>query len=556
MSGVALVIPDVVLRLSNLLIPAGVRMLHDPKVDDVCKAHILTLLVIHKDRGARMQLGLDTQSMESLLGPLFGAAPLVRECIAVLVHAALAACSNDCEATGPIAVHVRAMLLLYERRRHTRAIAVSILASLLSVDSREFNATILNCALKAMVDGSATVRRAFVYLIARYMHLSQDEFEPEQSPEGLAFFVRKDPLDFAQNRALLLPPKLRGFVEFMRGDPDPVIAQAAAMILNDPVNSGIEKAFEEDAMNIHYFVHCSLFSKDAAAPIKMGSYDDGLFSIDELDLFEELDGLGRPTFVSFDLRHAELAWGTESGFVQCAQNRWKVGDFAVTAILYLSETMLAAATADGVIRIYRAGDPNPVESFRPGIGAGPTVIAGRPPIVFVAQGEGDILVWDIAALLLIDYVRVPVRVEHMVVIGDRLFCGLATGLILEIGVESREICREFDSYIGRKIIRMGEWRERLYTVFESGEVFLWEAGGEVKKLYGGTEKTIDFVMHPVFAKAIVIANGQVSVLSLESGELVGLPEETAAVACCVDSVKPMAAIVRANGSIGVWKFPR
>jgi hypothetical protein len=177
-------------------------------------------------------------------------------------------------------------------------------------------------------------------------------------------------------------------------------------------------------------------------------------------------------------------------------------------------------------------------------------VAGVPgsSVVFFAQGEKEIIVWDVAALLALDRIETDAVPKFMVVARGKLFCALEDGVIDQISLESYEVECAFDAHAGKEIVRMRECGGRLYSVLEGGAVFLWEDGGHATELRGPETGVRDCLVAPGEKDLIIVVDDRVLLggIELTGGDCT---------CCCVDSVRPLLAIGGADGSIAVWRLP-
>ena len=148
--------------------------------------------------------------------------------------------------------------------------------------------------------------------------------------------------------------------------------------------------------------------------------------------------------ICFDLEHNNVAAATANGFVVWGENRWHIPSSensmksAIHSIVPLPKLALAVAATNGYIYILRNGFYDPVDCFQPSTisPAGKTVMVavsfdakpipkiemkeksipfhrnmdyGQPKttLLYIAQGNNEILVWDIEALILIKRISVP-----------------------------------------------------------------------------------------------------------------------------------------------------
>jgi hypothetical protein len=318
--------------------------------------------------------------------------------------------------------------------------------------------------------------------------------------------------------------------------------------------------FSQSARDIHYFAHHEHFIEDLeTAPTQM-RYEDVLFTRDHLELFESIVSEPDMTVVRFDARHAAIISGTKTGKVRWGLNRWTPDETEITFILPISQEVLSVGSMSGTATLFHDGGERSVECFRASMQrpSGKTVVAPVPnsPRAFIAQGNCEVLLWDLEALLMIDYCRLPANVRHIAIIENSLFCALETGIILQIGIGTLHVEREFRIHSGCQIIRIGMHQGILYSVLNSGEAFLWDNPDSPRLITNAGPSIVDFVMHSVVKTAILLTDAAAVTVGIDDGQRIELIGEGKPICCCFDDLQPLAAIGWSNGKIGIWRIPR
>jgi hypothetical protein len=236
-------------------------------------------------------------------------------------------------------------------------------------------------------------------------------------------------------------------------------------------------------------------------------------------------------------------------------NRWGICDSAISSLLHLPGGVVAAAAANGSVYILRNDVESPVEAFRPALGAvaGPVTIAGVPgaPTVFITQGGPELYVWDIETLLLVRRIGLPAAPAHLAVVGHSLFCALEDGTVLRMATEDGRIEATMVEQAGRRIVRIGEHKEMLYSVLDDGTVWLW---GERPAL-AGWRADVDIVLHAKLEIAANMMRVAVSIQGRDGSEMGRIVHTATPVRCCLDEKRPLLAVGYEDGSVGVWRVP-
>jgi WD40 repeat protein len=257
------------------------------------------------------------------------------------------------------------------------------------------------------------------------------------------------------------------------------------------------------------------------------------------------------TALAFSLDHGSVASGSADGRVRWGDNEWCVCEKRISAILHLPGCAIAAAADDGVVYVLRHDVEATVDAFRPAI-----VRAGRPiamaaipgsAVAFIAQGGPAVVVWDVAALLLIDVVQTPAVVTQFVIVGGAVYCAMENGVVCRVNSKTYEIEELLDFLAGSKIVRIGEHRGMLYAVADNGAVHLWESGKLPRAVRAGEKGVRDCLLHAAMVGCVVVAEDGVV---LDNAKIAA----GGVVCCCFDSVRPLLAIGSADGSVAVWRL--
>jgi hypothetical protein len=543
-SGFLLAVPAFAKTIS-VSVPEAMKAVMDPGISDEIRVLLMSILVSIKEAQVKIPCPLHTETTDQLSPQLFHSSPLVREWTALLIHAGIALYQTEPRYTGPTWLHVRAMLLLYDNRKFTRAAGIAILTSLMAPECHEFNLTIVHLALKAAVDGAALVRLSLAHLISRYLRLSTGDPPPERSELPLDWFIRKDAHEFMA-QAIVSPPPLRQVLRAFSNDPSNEVRELADGLLEDPAREKDLSA--EHARLVHRTAHAALFSKAALDVTMPPRYGAELFRIGEIECLEKTRQYdAEVSALVFSLDHGSVAFGNADGRVCWGDDEWRIGKGRITSIVPLPGLALAVASDDGCVYIVRHDIETTLEAFRPGITKAEARItmAAVPgsSIAFIAHGGVEILVWDVAALLLIHRILVSTVVTQFGVVGNKLFCALENGVIHRIHPETYQIEATF-GVAGESIVRMGDHRGQLYTVSNRGIVRLWNDGGSV--VFREAENgVVDCLLHPTLSGRVVVKN---DAILLDEARFDG----GGTVCCCMDGNRPLLAIGGADGSVAVW----
>ena len=103
---------------------------------------------------------------------------------------------------------------------------------------------------------------------------------------------------------------------------------------------------------------------------------------------------------------------------------------------------------------------------------GKSVLLSSPsqPIIFISQGNNEIIVWDIEALLAVHRIEVEAPPKLMTKINDKLYVALESGIVLQIDTNSFSI--ENSKNICIEMGRSFEiYKEKLIILYFSVEIF-------------------------------------------------------------------------------------
>ena len=526
--------------------------------DELCAVYLTSILVCHKDGQSKMNCYIDSQTIEKLVPYLFTTSALSRQWVAILIHASIARYQVEPKSIGPSGIHAYASLLLHDNRKYTRAAGVAILTSLLAPNCPEFNRMVMKCAMKAALDGYSMIRLGFLYCAVRYTALNKDDCT-EEGTYPLSFYIRQDLVKYASRETGEDKPLLRHVLVALSEDPDPTVREVAASILDDPLESAYLDAFQGHGTRIHQEAHMELFSRNERSTHMAARYDEELFGIDVLEMFEVRDmNQSKITFLGFDTTHTNVTCGCQDGTVWWGDNCWEVND-SVVSIVHLQYYTIAVATAAGDIYIFRSGIEKFLEVFRPSLAKpkSQTIMAVVPGSskVFIAQGNNEILVWDLNALLLIDQITVASPPMQFVILQDKLLCALTHGSIVQIALDTHQIEREYAPHAGHRITKMLDSGENLCTVLENGAIYIWDTS-DAPQLKSQEEHLIDIAIHKVYRKLIKITSDGAILTTNDSASISLCIEDKTPVCCCFDDLYPICAIGYSDGSYSTWRIPK
>ena len=557
-SGLTLAVPSMAKIIMNKFATESMNYITaQPKDEQICVL-LSSILVSLRDSHRVVSYTVDSHTSNLLIPLLFTTPPLVREWVSILLHASFARFSLDPNILGPTGLHVYAMLLLYDNRKYTRAAGIAILTSIMAPKFPYFNATVMNCAMKAAIDGHKIVRHAYALCVARYANLNKDDCA-EQRDYTLDFYIRKD-IARSYEEDIFDKPSLRQSLQFLLRDPDKDIRQIAEAILQCPHQSQYLCGFQENNTLIHRSAHMSLFSKSGQNTPIIPRYDEHLFHVDDLQLLE-VRALhdSRVTFLCFDSQHSNLICGYDDGTIRWGGNVWHITS-SVVEIVHLPKSAFAAASATGEIYVFTSGCRSRIEVFNPSISKcnGTTIMQVVPGTgkTFIAQGNNEIVIWDLEALLAIDYIVTSSPPVHFVLLGSKLLCALTLGSVIQVDINTHQIEREYTAHGGHRIVKMGQWAEKLYTVIDNGELYVWESLDH-PQLKGREEGLIDFCVHRTYPCAVRVTPKSAFLTNMTDSAPTPLSVEgKLPVRCCFDDMRPMCAIGYSDGSYSVWRIPK
>lgn len=537
--------------------------------DAIC-VYLLSIIVAVRDCHKSMMSFVRASQLEDFTRYIFTSSPILREWIVIFLHSSFTKCTPFLGDVGPIGIQTYSALLLYEKRNFTRAAALTVLTAMMSDTNISFDHTLMNCALKAAIDGSYIVRHAFLLCTAYYVELTnrklldENDDEDSNSNESSGFtplpvnsnndssnynefnpgtdnqyrnefvtineedtkinkiiddFIKNDSEKFSKNsKSFKGIPKLKRLIQFLQKDPYPENSKLATMILNNSsknIDQNSNSDSESDssstnsitatsilnrcqkyAVQIHRMAHTLLFSRrvDDRYSIRQ-RYCDNFFDDDELEIFELVDTNSGPIYtIAFDFGHKTFCTASINGEIVWGENRWKLGDdVVIESICPLRDLAWAAITNEGIVYILRDGQEEPVDEFRPSMREfhkqklesqielksqsntfnenhsnqqlddkfknsnslenkkSPEIIHGvlcsSPDcsIVFISQGNNEILAWDIEALLLVGRIDVESPPKFMTLINGKLYVALMNGVVLQIGIKNASLSEKQSS---------------------------------------------------------------------------------------------------------------
>lgn len=554
-SGILLVSPSSTRILSSSIsIQDLLKASLSDKYEEEYRIYLLSIYVSFKFIFASHfnYLGNSDQEIDKLIRKLFDSPPRIREWLSFLLFSGIPKYNFQ---LGKKNLHVYSMLLLYDKIKFTRTMAIIILTSLMSVGWQNFNENLMRCALKGAIDGSNIVRLAFLYCVARYCNLN-NELCDEVENESLEEILRADPLKFSAEHQ---KPKLRQLVTLLKADPNQEVRETASHLLNDPQNSGYELSHEHFSFTIYRLAHKSLFcSSQKKYEIKQ-RYPDNFIMNNTFEMFETINyKTSSITAISFDLNHENVCFGNEKGHILLNQNKWKISS-AVISLIHLANNILVAANEDGSIYIFKDGGMAELESFRPSISFpnSKTIICSIPKsyIIFISQGYNSIYVWDIESLLLIHCIQIPYESSPvcMYYFNDCLYVALQNGIILCI--KNYEIVRTSTFHQNQVILRIGEYNHKLYSITSQGIIYIWDDLENQTQFGKEIGPVTDILLHPIIPYAIKV-DSTVSFINLLNNEVYELDAKSTNCTCVAfDGERKLAAIGFDNGSVSIWKFP-
>ena len=525
--------------------------------EELTRVLLASTVVCLKDSQTLMVYYCDPKTTNRLLPLLFTSSPLVREWISLLLHASIARFSVAPGLIGPSGLHAYAMLLLFDTRKYTRAVGVAILTSIMAPGYPEFNSTVMQCAMKAAIDGHRMVRLAYIYCVARYANLNKDDCTDDRE-YTMDFYLRKDILQYAKDE-VTARPALKQSILMLSHDADSEIRDIATAILQCPTESRYFSGFQGYGTDIHRAAHASLFSRSQPHPNLIPRYDEHLFYSDELEHFETRSlHNSKVTVLAFDPTHSDITCGYEDGTIIWGDNTWNINS-SVVALAHLPKRALAVASSTGEIHMLSCGWAHAIEVFRPSITPpkAPTIIKLIPGTAkaFIAQGNNEIIIWDLEALLAIDHIVTSSPPVHFVVLGSKLLCALTLGSIIQVDIDTHKIERQYEAHAGHRIMKMGESSGHLYTVIDNGQLYRWDTLDYPQSTACEAGFT-DFCIHRLYPSAVKVTARAAFFIPPE-GDPVPLPaNDKLPVCCCFDDARPMCAIGYSDGCYSVWRIPK
>ncbi|KAK8891458.1 hypothetical protein M9Y10_028667 [Tritrichomonas musculus] len=521
--------------------------------DAIC-VYLLSILVAVRDCPSSPICLINSELIKQFLPCIFTSSPILREWMVIFFHSAFTRNKIYLDVIGPMGFQSLTALLLFEKRKFTRAAAITVLISIMNEKNIIFNHTVMNSALKAAIDGSHIVRHTFLLFAAYYLQLSNrklleegdDDYEinndnndndnnnnyppfynenkndddddddidedSNDSSNGnyneftyatsnqyhksyvktnnedkiinkiLDDFIKNDNEKFNENSNMFQgQPKLKRLIKFLQNDPYPENRKLATEILNNEYSTPPLTRCQNYAVQIHRMAHTLLFSSQTDEKFAIRQrYCDNFFEDNISEMFELVDTESGPIHtIAFDLDHKTFCTASKKGEIVWGENRWKIGDnILIESICPLRGLAWAAISNEGIVYILRDGQKEPVDEFRPSmreihrpnidsnnnitvnefssaqqsnesninnsfdnkqdVECATGVLCSSPdtPILFISQGNNEILAWDIEALLLVGRIDVEAPPKFMTMINGKLYVGLVNGVILQIGIKN------------------------------------------------------------------------------------------------------------------------
>ena len=526
-------------------------------IDDKTRALIFSILAVNHSLKPRYRCYISLDLIKPYLPQIFKSSPILREWIAMYIHATLSQFNSEPSYIGEVGLHTLCLLLLSDKRKYTRAIAINILSNLMTRHFPNFNETCIGVAIKGAIDGSHVVRQSFLCCAARYTNLNNDRLtnNADIKIENLI----SDPIDFVHQYDEI---KLRKIIEYLTYDPCDDVKTLARQLFNDPLKSGLDESYITFGSEISKLSHSSLFSHKYYKSKMEQRYTDSLFLENRLELLEIIDTKTNSSVVGlcFDLKHNNVCIATSSGMIIWGNNTWQFSNEPVQCIVSFPKLVLAVAVSDGSIYLLRNGFEDPFEAFQPSTirPSGPTIMAGveGKTILYIAQGNNEILVWDIRSLLLICRIEVESPPKILQIVNEYLYAILGNGITLEISIQTNKIIRSNTTHSNMNAIRIGKHRNLLYSAESTGPLYFWEDFQYPRQITDEWNESTDFLVHSEFPFAVKI-DQTVRLIHLYEDTPIELQTKTAhrGTCCCFDGNRPLCAIGYDDGKVAVWRIP-
>jgi hypothetical protein len=510
--------------------------------------------------GQRTNISICSDDLKLGISTSWSSSSLLRQWIAVWTHSYMARFDIQpcvCQASN---INVYAVLLLYENRPYTRAAAVSILTDLLYPDELAYNTAIVQLAAKALIDGSKLVRETYLHCICLFLSLLKEgviDNVPVGEPEGIEHYLRKDmcsPVNYDLGLSSVL-----AIVDAFTEDPCQDIREIAESLLELP--DGSMGDFVEQGVAIHRMAHMALFTRSQKER-KIERYTEQLFAVDEVERFEILEvSQSRISALTLDFDHGNICGGTEDGTVFWGGTQWHPSASKICGVVPIDSLHVLAAAIDGSLYIFRNGCSQHVDCFRSCLKkpSGDVLMVTYGDYLFLAQGQDEILVWDIRALLLVDVIRMDRVVSKLARVRDKLFSGMNDGTILQIDLDSSnyEVSQVFTCCCGKRILRLGEHDGRLYCVLEDGRVYFWQEVGDAcsTDICCDCLPFFELLFDGKWSYGVRLKENCMELIDIESGRVKEMRIDGSRPSCCyVDWKWPCCIVGLENGCVEVWRI--
>ncbi|OHS99507.1 hypothetical protein TRFO_34048 [Tritrichomonas foetus] len=585
LSGFLLVAPSLTNMLSKLPTSDVIKICTSPNYGDRIKVFLLSILVTIRDRQSHLICSFNPETTDKILSLIFYSSPILREWIIIFCHSSSARYNSDANIIGPTGIHTITMLLLYENRKFTRAIALAVLTTIMTTRSPEFNETIMRCALKASIDGSHIVRHAFLLCAAIYMKLNNVSINENEKEYELDYLIRKDIQQFTNTNTNInlnnqqnsdqqnnlidkqIVPQITPLLKFLMKDPYEENSNFAKKIIESIETMDLNELValqNEYTCYIHKMAHTLLFSQKCSKYQIHQRYCDNFFSDDQLEQFELIDtNTGPIVAIAFDYSHKTFCTASANGIVAWGENRWKIceNNEAIQAICPLSDLSWAVVSNVGVVYVLRDGLEKPIDAFMPSMKppTGKTIMLSSPDSshVYISQGNNELLVWDIEALLMIDRIDVENPIKLMAKINEFLYLAFENGVVVQLNTKTNDIIGRNEMHKGQNIVRIGNHNNILFSATENGPLFFWEDFEFPRQISDEWNFCNDFLVHPIYPIAIK-TNEICTLLQLYEDAPIELQtnRKHTCTCCCFDGNRPLCAIGYDDGFVSVWRITK
>lgn len=528
----------------------------DPTQPEDTRIFVLTLMVPLRDSKCNFNSNSERTTQRSS-GLLFQSSPKLRLWLVIFLLSSLLTYPLEPLLTGPAGTHVQAMLLMYDSVYLTRALAVHMITALMSVKSPQFNINLMRCALKGCIDGSSSVRLAFLACVARYVILMEDELTETRRP-NIDTILREDPPTFSNEP--IEQPQLKSLIGFLTNDPNEKVRNLAKEILENPIESDFDDLYLPQANELIETAHSRLFAQDFLKNEMKERYFDQLFQSDEIELFETISIQQNSKITTIELYKPLklLCCGTDQGKIVFGKNVWNIQK-GVIKICHFPSHVIAVASNDGAIHLFKNGFESEIDSFLPGILHFSQIIkmtCDAKENIYVAQDQSEITIWNIPSLSFIKRLALETPIQDLIWIDSFLYIVLTTGQILKFNSATYTIDSKSDRFIGQKLVSLSSYKNLLCTSFGSNEIYLWELFNEPTKIYQTSETITSFATSETLSLLLIVLNSKkVVIKNIETRkEAVLKSTEKTYISCCIDSSKPLAALGCDDGTTEVWRI--